>query len=102
MYESPIDLIQNEMEIYVEGEILKAVQKVGVNVDKEELLRALAYDREQYNKGYRDGVQGVCMRILERLEEKLSFYRNADSVNEVAMGMIFGVEVASEIVKEEM
>lgn len=28
--------------------------KCGVNVDKEELLKALKYDREQYEKGYRD------------------------------------------------
>lgn len=38
----------------IEGEIYKAVMDVGVNVDKEELLKALQYDREQYQKGYKD------------------------------------------------
>ncbi len=38
----------------MEGEILKAVQNVGVNVDKDELLKALQYDRNQYQKGYAD------------------------------------------------
>ena len=38
----------------LDNEILKAVQNVGVNVDKEELLKALQYDRGQYQKGYDD------------------------------------------------
>ena len=58
MYESPIKLITSqitsELVQGVDGEIFKAVQKVGVMVDRDELLRALAYDREQYQKGYAD------------------------------------------------
>ena len=38
----------------IEGEIYKAVMNVGVNVDKEELIKALQYDRGQYQKGYKD------------------------------------------------
>ena len=53
-YQSPIELIQDEMEMRVEGEVMKAVQNVVINVDKDELLKALAYDRDQYNKGYHD------------------------------------------------
>lgn len=53
-YQSPIDLIMSDMQVKMEGEILKAVQNVGVNVDKEELLKALKYDRNQYQKGYAD------------------------------------------------
>lgn len=54
MYKSPIEIFQKEIEMQMEGEILKAVQRVGVNVDKEELLKALKYDRAQYSKGYED------------------------------------------------
>ena len=58
MYESPIKLITSqitsELVQGVDGEIFKAVQKVGVMVDRDELLRALAYDGEQYQKGYAD------------------------------------------------
>ena len=53
-YQSPIELIQSEMKMRVDDGIVKAVQEVGVNVDKGELLKALAYDRDQYNKGYHD------------------------------------------------
>ena len=53
-YKSPVDLIVSEMNLRMEGEILKAVQNVGVNVDKDELIKALKYDRDQYQKGYAD------------------------------------------------
>lgn len=56
MYKSPIEMIQTEIEMQMEGETLKAVQRVGINVNKEELLKALQYDRGQYEKGYQDGV----------------------------------------------
>lgn len=48
MYESPIKVIQGELETQLEGEILKAVRRVDVTVDRDELIRALRYDREQY------------------------------------------------------
>ena len=53
-YQSPIDLIMGQMNLAFEGEVCKAVQNVGVNVDKDELLKALQYDRGQYQKGYND------------------------------------------------
>ena len=53
-YQSPIEVIQTQMHNQIEGEIYKAIINVGVNVDKEELLKALAYDRDQYQKGYAD------------------------------------------------
>ena len=42
-----------------ENSIFKAIQKVGINVDKEELLKALIYDRGQYDKGYEDAMNEV-------------------------------------------
>ena len=53
-YQSPIEVFQTQMQSQIEGEIYKAVMKVGVNVDKDELLKALQYDRDQYQKGYTD------------------------------------------------
>ena len=53
-YQSPIDVIMGQMNISYENEICKAVQNVGVNVDKNELMKALQYDRGQYQKGYAD------------------------------------------------
>ena len=53
-YKSPVDLIISEMNLRIDGEIFKAVQNVGVNVDRDELIKALQYDRDQYQKGYAD------------------------------------------------
>lgn len=63
-YESPITMIASQIETKVEGDVLQAVQRYGIEVDKEELLKALQYDREQYNKGYHDGyVEGYAKAI---------------------------------------
>lgn len=55
MYQSPIEAIVKDWKLSVEKEVLKAVQKVGINVDAEELRKALVFDRGQYDKGYADG-----------------------------------------------
>ena len=39
----------------VDGAIYEAVLKADVHVERDELLRALRYDRDQYEKGYADG-----------------------------------------------
>lgn len=58
-YKSPIDTIVSELRIVqekrLEDDILSAVQEIGIVVDKEQLLKALQYDRNQYEKGYKDG-----------------------------------------------
>lgn len=53
-YQSPIELIQGNLQTQIENNCVKAVQSYGFNVDKEELRKALEYDRDQYNKGYAD------------------------------------------------
>ena len=53
-YQSPIEVIHTQMQSQIEEEIYKAVMRVGVSVDKDELLKALHYDRNQYQKGYND------------------------------------------------
>ena len=53
-YQSPIDVIMGQMNTSYENGIYKAVQNAGVYVDKNELLKALQYDRGQYQKGYAD------------------------------------------------
>ena len=75
MYKSPIEIFYGEMETYLEGEILKATQKVGVYVDKKELLQALKFDREQYDKGYEDGLNAdKWIPCSERLPEESGNY----------------------------
>ena len=61
MYKSPVDITYCPVELQLEGDILQAVQKVGISVDKDELLRALKYDRDQYDKGYKDGIADAAV-----------------------------------------
>ena len=56
MYESPINVYFGEIETQFDGAVFKAVQSVGIDVNKDELIKALAYDREQYERGYNDGL----------------------------------------------
>lgn len=58
MYESPITIIlkdlQKKFEHNVETSVMEAIQEYDIKVDKEELLKALNYERNQYLKGYID------------------------------------------------
>ena len=75
MYRSPIDMlitdIQHQIAQQQDEEVYKAVVSVGINVDKEELLRALRYDRDQYEKGFADGKADALrwIPVTERLPE---------------------------------
>ena len=66
MYESPIDISYSDMILKTMNEMSKkwnqesdnhvmACVNQFVKVDKDELIRALQYDRGQYEKGYEDG-----------------------------------------------
>ena len=66
-YKSPIEIttdLTNAFMLECENEVVKAVYRIGVNVDKDELLRALAYDREQYKAGYEDGLADATMDAI--------------------------------------
>ena len=54
-YESPVDIIIGQMETNLENDIIQAMQKIGIDINKEELIKALNYDRNQYETGYKDG-----------------------------------------------
>ena len=67
MYEATITLFESQLRIEQENIILKAVKEIGIDVDKEELLKALKYDREQYAKGYKDGYIDGIKKLCDRL-----------------------------------
>ena len=59
---------------YLAGEVdnlvLQSCVKVGCHVDKDELEKALRYDRDQYVKGYEDGKRDAAAAI-EDLQAQL-------------------------------
>lgn len=63
MYESPINIVEKSEEInsslgeMLDNYVMSVVRSYGVDVNKEELVKALKYDREQYDKGFKDGFE---------------------------------------------
>ena len=73
MYDSPINVIYGELQTKVEKDmenhIFESVLSVGVMVDKDELIKALEYDRQQYEKGYEDGKIDAADYMYEKICE---------------------------------
>ena len=69
MYESPIKINYGDPEFQTirglrdktDQTILYAVMDAGIRVDKEELEKALQYDRDQYEEGFRDGEEAKAV-----------------------------------------
>ena len=53
-YINPIEIAE-KMSNQIEKDIIKVVFSYGIKVDKDELVKALSYDRKQYEIGYADG-----------------------------------------------
>ena len=78
MYESPIVMVQKTINQQMRKEedkwICEIEQKVGFHIDKQELIKALNYDRNSYNKGFEDGYNQAKERI-EDLERELATFK---------------------------
>ena len=68
MYESPIEMIVSKMQQERQNLVYKAVQNVGIYVDKEKLEKALNYDRNQYECGFEDGKKDGIEECLDAIE----------------------------------
>lgn len=77
-YKSPIDIISERVKLDCDNAVYKAVQDVHINVDREELIKALQYDRNQYDKGYLDGCKETAEKFAERLKTQGDFVIRAD------------------------
>ena len=60
-YDPPISLalaeFQNGVEEQLGNGVVEYLYSIDIHVDKEELIKALQYDRGQYEKGYQDGCR---------------------------------------------
>ena len=72
MYKSPITIIESTMDSFAKSIIKQKDDAIfaeiqhsfGVDLDREELIRALKYDREQYDKGYADGIRDAREELV--------------------------------------
>lgn len=67
MYKSPIKIITGKMQTNYDDEIYWTTQNVGIKVDREELLKALKYDRQQFKEGFREGEKHTLRQIKNLL-----------------------------------
>lgn len=90
MYKSPIDIyIEDASTSFIRGlnkqiddKTIEAVMRYGITVDKDRLIKALEFDREQYDKGYQDGKHEVLNNLQIYIQKFLSDYSTID-FNEV-------------------
>lgn len=92
MYESPINIyeltrdIQQKINQDQEEKVMECICEYGINVDKEELIKALNYDRNQYQKGFADAIDKI------RAEIALNAYPIVHGVNNRELGMtLYGI-----------
>ena len=75
-YKSPVSIIQDRFRTEVEDNVMKTISGYHIVVDKEELIKALNYDRAQYQcgytDGYTDGYESAKEYYLGIIEEALS------------------------------
>ena len=72
MYKSPITIIESTIDSFTKSIIKQKDDAIfaeiqhsfGVDMDREELIRALKYDRDQYNKGYSDGIRDAREELV--------------------------------------
>lgn len=95
-WQSPIHMIQEEISQKVanvlDSQVDQTTMRVGIEVDKDELVKALEYERNQYQKGYVDGffnaekeITNVCIKsfIDEFMDELYNLIADADDINPV-------------------
>lgn len=56
-YKPIIEMVWGQMQTEYDGAVMKAIQKCDVVVDKERLIAALKFDRQQYEHGYHDAME---------------------------------------------
>ena len=86
MYQSPIELFRTDpmietLKTETDEMIFRAVAHADVQVDRGELIKALQYDREQYEKGFSDGVLHEQDRLNDAIQKAI------DALEELA-GML--------------
>ena len=73
MYDCPISEQVGAIELMVREEhdrnIVRAVQKIGIDIDKEGLVEALNHDRKRYEEAYQKGWDDCKKHYEEKLKQ---------------------------------
>ena len=93
-YESPVTLqirkIAEQIEEQRENQITATIaEQMGVYIDKKELARALAYDRDQYRRGYEDGWRARSKDVPQWIPIRM---RPMTSKERIELAKHYGIE----------
>lgn len=69
-YISPIKVFTQTAIKEAENYVHKAVLSLDIQVDKKELIKALEYDRKQYEKGYEAGYAAAKAEMAQHKHDK--------------------------------
>ena len=80
------------MQGQLEEGIYNTVRSYGIDVDKDELIKALVNDRQQYVKGFKDGIRKFAemLKTIEGLEENELFHNVVDGITKDLGGEYIG------------
>jgi len=71
-WDTPINTVLGPIETMIreenEKQIYHAIAKIGIDIDKEGLLKALNHDKERYEKAYREGWKACEEHYKEKLD----------------------------------
>lgn len=67
-YRSPIEIISQDVQTKFEDLVMNTVYSYEIKVDKDELIKALQYDRDQYRQGFKD----ACGAVFDKLKSLLA------------------------------
>ena len=90
MYKSPIEMSYSFSDSFAQRFseetdklVLTACFDVGVKLDKAELIKALEYDRDQYEKGYRDGKEDALKNFTAWLADEYFLFERIKTIPEL-------------------
>lgn len=103
MYEPPINIIDDIVSTInkqLEEGVYKVVCSHYIDVNKGELIRALRYDRDQYDKGYRDGIRKVVEKIVIEIINKPCEFKAEQATPDFLTGLVYRQNEIIGIIKD--
>ena len=84
-YESIIKVVAKDVATQLDSEIFKAVQEYAIDIDKDELIKALKYDRDQFCKGYKCGEVEAYAKVIKFFSEELHYTNVQELMDAIEM-----------------
>ena len=77
-YAPPVSLNLNDFQYDIGDSVVRYIAKMGIQVNQEELLKALKYDRGQYKAGYDAGFADGFVETLHIVRCRDCIHRQGD------------------------